>query len=243
MGAQNLGAVDRTFSVGDAFNWGWAKFQANAAAIVIAALIYVVVIAIVEVIAYLILGGLFLHSASTITVDPTTGAITSGGGTTFVVFLLFAGLSAFVVFVVVAVVQAGLIRGMLDVANGKKVEIGDFFKFERIGAVLTAGIIVAAAYAVGTFLCYIPALIVAFFTPFYLFFILDKGQQPMEAIMSSVRLVNSNIASMFLLIIGVILAYFVGAILCLIGLIVTMPVALLALTFAFRKFQNEPVAA
>ena len=200
-------------------------------------------LAVIEVIAYLVLGGILLHSTSTITVDPTTGAISGGSSTSFVVFLLFAGLSSFVAFVVIAVVQAGLIRGMLDVADGKKVEIGDFFKFERIGAVVTAGLIVAAAYAVGTFLCYLPALIVAFFTPFYLFYIIDKGLAPMDAIKASVRLVNSNIASMFVLIVGVILAYIVGAIFCLIGLIVTMPVALLALTFAFRKFQNEAVAA
>ncbi len=239
----NFGAADRPFSVGDAFNWGWAKFQQNASPIIIATLIYIVVLAVIEVIAYFVLGGLLLSSTNKITIDQTTGAITTSAGTGLIMVLIFAALAAFVFWVIIAVVQAGIIRGTLDIADGKRVEIADFFKFEKISQVVIAGVIVALAEAVGTFLCYIPALIVAFFTPFYLFFILDKNLAPWDAIMASVRLVSTNIGSMFVLIIGVIVAYIVGAVLCIIGLIVTMPVALLALTFAYRKFQNEPVAA
>ena len=239
----NFGAADRPFSVGDAFNWGWAKFQQNASTIVIATLIYIVVLAVIEVLAYVVLGGLLLSSAGKIEVNQTTGAITTSGGTGLIMVLIFAALASFVLWVIIAVVQAGIIRGTLDIADGKRVEIADFFKFEKISQVLIAGVIVAIAEAVGTFLCYVPALIVAFFTPFYLFFILDKNLAPWDAIMASVKLVSTNIGSMFVLIIGVIVAYIVGAVLCVIGLIVTMPVALLALTFAYRKFQNEPVAA
>jgi uncharacterized membrane protein len=242
MGQPNLGAVDRPFSVGDAFNWGWAKFQQNVGAIVIATLIYVVAIAIFEVIVFVVFAGSLLSSAS-ITVDQTTGAISTSGGAGFIARLLFGAIAVFVLLVVIAVVQSGIIHGTLEIANGKKVEIGDFFKFEKLGAVITAGVIVALATAVGAFLCYIPALIVGFFTPFYLFFILDKNMAPWDSIMASVKIVSTNIASMVLLIIGVFVAYFIGALICLIGLIVTMPVALLALTFAYRKFQNEPVAA
>ena len=139
--------------------------------------------------------------------------------------------------------QSNIINGALMIANGRKVEIGDFFKFEKIGNVVVAGLIVAAAFAVGTFLCYVPALLVAFFTPFYLFFVMDQDKTGVDAVMSSVRLVSSNIGSMVFLIIGVIIAYIIGFILCVIGLIVTLPVALLALTFAYRKFQNQAVAA
>lgn len=243
-GPQNLGAADRPFSVGDAFTWGWAKFQANAGSIVVAALIYVVVLAIIEIIVYFVLGGVLVrNNTATINVDPNTGAITTSGGTSFVMFLLFAAISAFVAFLIIAIVQSNLIYGALQIANGRKVEIGDFFKFEKISTVIVAGLIVAAAYAVGTFLCYIPALLVAFFTPFYLFFVMDQNMQPWDAIMASIRLVSSNIGAMVILILGVIVAYIIGFILCIIGLIVTMPVALLALTFAYRKFQNQPVAA
>jgi uncharacterized membrane protein len=236
-------AVAGTFSVGDAFNWGWAKFQANAGAIIVSVLIYVVVIGIFEFIAYFIFGGLLLNKTASVTIDQTTGQITTSGGSGFVALLLVAALAGFVGALVFAIAQSAIIRGCLDIANGKKVEIGDFFKFENMGTVVTAAVIVSAATAVGLFLCYIPALLVAFFTPFYLFFIIDKNLGAWEGIKASISLVSGNIGSMVVLIIGVIIAYFIGAILCGIGLIVTMPVALLALTYGFRKFQNDPVAA
>ena len=239
---QDLSAGDRPFSVSDAFNWGWAKFQQNTGAIVISTLIYFVILAIIEVVAYIIFGGLLL-STTALHVDPNTGQLSGGASTGFVTLLLFAGLSVLVFTLLFALVQSAIIHGLLQIANGKKVEIGDFFKFEKVGQVLTAGLVVAVATAIGAFLCYIPALIVAFFTPFYLFFIVDKNLAPMDAIKASISLVNKNLASMFILFLAMIVAYIVGAIVCLVGLIVTMPVALLALTFAYRKFQNEPVAA
>jgi uncharacterized membrane protein len=242
-GPQNLGDANRPFSAGDAFTWGWNKFQQNAGAIVIATLIYVIALAIIQVIVYFVLGGLLLSSATTITIDSNTGQLSGGSGTSFIMFLLFAALSALFFFFIQAIVQAGIIHGALDIANGKKVEIGDFFKFNKIGAIVIAGLIVAVAYAIGIFLCYVGALVVVFFTPFYLFFIIDQDMAPWDAIMASVRLVSSNIGAMVVLIIGVIIAYVVGLVLCIIGLIVTMPVALLAITFAYRKFQNQPVAS
>ncbi len=242
-GAPNLGAADRPFAVGEAFNWGWAKFQLNAGSIIVAALIYIVALIIVEVVVYVILGGLLINKTATVSIDQTTGQISTSSGAGLIAILLFAALSVFVAVLLGAIIQAAIIHGALEIANGKKVEIGDFFKFEQLGTIIPAAIIVAAATAVGAFLCYVPALIVAFFTPFYLFFIIDKNLGAWESIKASISLVSQNIGSMVVLIIGVILAYIVGAILCGIGLIVTMPVALLALTFGFRKFQNEAVAA
>ena len=240
-----LSAGDRPFSVSDAFNWGWAKFQQNAGAIVVAALIYFVVLAIIEVIAYLIFAGILL-SSTTLHVNADYRPDHRWRRHEFhraPAFRRPARPSCSSL--IAAVVQVGdHQRRACEIANGKKVEIGDFFKFEKIGPSLTAGLMVARRHRVGTFLCYIPALVVAFFTPFYLFFIIDKNLAPWDAIKASVALVSNNIGlDADPVIIGVIIAYIVGAIICLVGLFVTMPVALLALTFAYRKFQNEPVAA
>ncbi len=235
-----MSPADGPFSVGNAFSWGWAKFQQNAAAIVVATLIYVVALAVVEVIIGAIASAVFLTTA-TINIDQTTGQITTTGGTGFAGRFFFQLVLTFVLFLILAVVQSGIVHGALDIADGKKVAVGDFFKFEEIGKVLIAGIIVAIVSAISIIIIIGP-LIVAFFTPFYLFFILDKKLDPWEAIMASVKLVASNLGAMVLLILGVILAYIVGLVLCVIGLIVTMPIALLALTYAYRKFQDVPVA-
>jgi uncharacterized membrane protein len=242
-GAAGLGAVDRPFSVGDAFSWGWEKFTQNWSAIVIATLIYVVALGLIEIIFAVILRGALLNSTPSITVDTTNNTVTTSSGAGWFAQLLFGALSIFVLLLVAAVVQSGIIHGALEIADGKRVEFIDFFKFEKIGAVIVGGLLVGIATGIGYLLCIIPGIIVAFLTPFYLFFILDKNQSPVDAIMSSVRIVSQNVGAMILLILAVYVAYFVGALVCLVGLIVTMPVALLAMTFGYRKLQNEPVAA
>jgi uncharacterized membrane protein len=231
-----------SFSVGDAFNWGWAKFQQNAGVIIIASLIYVVAIAVVYLLWFLLAQGLFI-STSTITVDQTTGQITTSGGTGFFMSLLFSALSAGIFFVLFAFLQAAIIRGALAIADGKKLELGMMFKTDDLGVVLVAALIVGALSVVGVLACYVGTIVVSFFTAFYLFFVLDKKQGAWESVKSSFNLVSKNIGNVVVLIIGVFVAYFIGAILCGIGLIVTAPVALLAMTYGFRRLQGEPIAA
>jgi uncharacterized membrane protein len=231
-----------SFSVGEAFNWGWAKFQQNAGVIIIASLIYVVAIAVVYLLWFLLAQGLFI-STSTITVDQTTGQITTSGGTGFFMSLLFSALSAGIFFVLFAFLQAAIIRGALAIADGKKLELGMMFKTDDLGVVLVAALIVGALSVVGVLACYVGTIVVSFFTAFYLFFVLDKKQGAWESVKSSFNLVSKNIGNVVVLIIGVFVAYFIGAILCGIGLIVTAPVALLAMTYGFRRLQGEPIAA
>jgi uncharacterized membrane protein len=61
--------------------------------------------------------------------------------------------------------------------------------------------------------------------------------------LGDIRLVNQNLGSVVVLIIGVFIAYFIGWLLCLVGLLVAAPVALLALTYGYRKLQGEEIAA
>jgi uncharacterized membrane protein len=241
--------VAAPFSVGDAFNWGWNKFQQNAGVIILAALIYVVALAVIEVIFFFIFSALLLNTSSspTFTTNPTTGQITAtnlgSAGTSFFVTLLFGAILAFCLLVVITFAQAALIRGALSVANGQKLELSTMLKFDRAGQIALGAVIVAAATAVGYLLCFVGALVVAFFTPFWLFFLLDKNLGAVDALKASISLVNKHIGSVVLLILGVIVAYLVGVVLCFIGLIVTLPVALLALTYGFRRLQNEAIAA
>lgn len=231
------------FSVGDAFAWGWKKFTENVGTILLAVLVYFVILVVVEVIWYTLFAGLFLSDAS-ITVNPETGVITTSGGSGLFAGLFVQALASFAFFVLFAFLQAAVIRGALILADGeKKLEIGDMFNFEKFGTVLVAALIVGALTAVGYLFCFVGSLVVAFFTAFYLFFVLDKDLGAWESVKASFDLVKSNAGSVLLLILGVIAAYFVGALLCGIGLLVAAPVALLALTYGYRKLQGEPVAA
>ena len=239
---QPAAAGSGPFSVGDAFNWGWAKFQQNAGVIVVAALIYIVAILVVEAIWFFVVQGVFISSPS-VTINQTTGQISSTAGSGFFMSLLFGALSSFVFFVLFAFLQASIIRGALAIADGRKLDLGMMFKTDDLGVVLVAALIVGALTAVGYLACFVGSIVVSFFTAFYLFFVLDKKQGAWESVKSSYTMVSKNIGSVVVLVIGVIVAYIIGAILCGIGLIVTAPVALLAMTYGYRRLQGEAIAA
>lgn len=239
--AGSTGAA-QPFNPTEAFSWAWAKFQQNVGPIIVAMLVFVLITIAVTAVAYLIIGAIFYTDPS-ITVDPNTGQISTTGGTGFFMRLIASGLIVLVMMVPYAFLQASIARGGLMIADGKRLEIGEMFKFEQIGTVLVAGILVGIASMVGILLCYVGTLVVSFFTPFFIFFIVDKKMGAWESIMASVRLVADNLGNVFVLLLLVWVTYMVGAILCGIGLIVAAPVALLALTYGYRKLQGEAVAA
>jgi uncharacterized membrane protein len=234
--------AEQPFTVGAAFSWGWAKFQQNVGPILGAVAVYLVILIVVEAIAYVVLGGALLTTSS-IEINQTTGEITTTGGSGFFATWLVYGLVNLLFWVLFAFLQAAVIRGGLMIADGNRLQVGHMFNFDKFGTVLAAAILVGIASFLGIFLCGVGTLIVAFFTPFYLFFVLDKNLGAWESIMASVNLVKDNFGEVFLLLLGVLAAYVVGAILCGVGLLVTAPVALLALTYGFRRLQNEPIAA
>jgi uncharacterized membrane protein len=234
--------ADQPFQVGAAFSWGWAKFQQNVGPILGAVAIYLAIVIVVEVIAWAVLRGILIND-TTISINPETGAITTTGGSGFFASMLVSASTNLIFIVLFAFLQAGVIRGGLMIANGERLQVSHMFNFDKFGTILVAAIIVGVASFLGIFLCFVGSLVVAFFTPFYLFFVIDKGMGAWDSIMASVNLVKDNLGDVFLLLLGVLAAYIVGAILCGIGLLVTAPVALLALTFGYRRLQGEPVAA
>ncbi len=231
------------FSVGEAFNYGWRKFQANVGPILLAALVYIVVIALVEIVFFFIFGG--LASASTdCTTDPVTGVITcdtSGGG--FFLSLVVGAIFGVVFVALAAVMQAGIARGVLAITYGRPLDIGMMFKFDNVVTVILAGLIVGIAYGIGLILCVIPGIIVLFFSQFYVWFIVDKQMGAFDAIKASFALVNKNVGTMIGFFLATIVAYIAGAILCGIGLLIAIPVIYIAQGYAYRRLQGEQVAA
>lgn len=237
------GGNQQPVSVGEAFNYGFSKFQQNLGPILLAALAYIAIIAVIQVIVFIVLGGI-LGSTSTTTTDPDTGLTrteVSGGG--LVASLLFGAIFAAILIVLSAVMQAGIARGVLALTYGRKLEVGTMFKFENIGTVIVAGLLVAVGYFIGALLCVIPGLIFIFFAQFYIWFIVDKQLGAVDSIKASFGLVNKNVGTMIVFFLASLLAYFVGALLCGIGLLVAVPVVYIATGYLYRRSQGEPVAA
>lgn len=216
-------------SVGDAFTYGWNRFTQNVAVILLAALTYVAVFAVLGILAFTILVG--TAAAST----DAYGNISSGGAVGFgfgmVVFIIIA-------VVLSALVQAGIIRGSLIATEGRRLAYEDFFRFTNLGTVILTAVLVGLGTAILS-ITIIGGIIFAFFAQFALFFVIDKHLGAIDSITASFRLVWANLATVVLLFIGVYIAETIGALLFGIGLLIALPVAMIASAFVYRRLIGE----
>lgn len=233
-GAPAYGAPTAGTSVGDAFSWGWTKFTQQVGPFLLGVLAYLAVIVVVTAVLFaVILGG------TVASVDPDTQELRNGAG----VGLVFGYLVVAAVAVLLsAFMQAGVTRATLEVADGRRIEVGTFFRFDDFGKVVVAALLVGLGTAVGVLLFVIPGLVFAFLAQFTLFYVIDKRMAPVDAIRASFTLVSRNLGAVLLLFLAVYAANLVGSALCGIGQLVSFPVGLLATTWMYRRLQDEPVA-
>lgn len=216
--------------IGDAFTWAWNKFTKNLGTVIGGVLLYWVAIVVIAVVFGMLL--VFGTAAS----DPySTGA---GIGFGFGTLLYIA-----IVVLAAVFMQAAVVRVALDVADGRPVEVGSFFRFQNMGNVLLAALLVGLGSAIGAMLFVLPGIVFAFFAQFTLYFAVDKRLSAIDALKASFTMVKDNFATALLLYIAVYVANGIGSALCGIGYLVSFPVGLLATTWMYRRLQNEYVAA
>ncbi|GEA80620.1 hypothetical protein [Cellulomonas uda] len=230
---------DQSVDVVEGFKWGWKKFTENLSPILIAIVAYVVGSIVVIGIWYFVIAGLFLRTSET-TIDDE-GNITFGSGPGFAAVLLSTALISVVAVLVLSIVQAGFVQGALRISRGEALTVDTFFKFRNLPAVILASLLVAVLTAVGYALCYLPGIVVAFFAQFTLYYVVDRGSGAVDALKASFQLVRDNIVPALLIFLGVALASAVGGLVCGVGTLVTLPVALLAQTYVYRRLNREPV--
>ena len=211
------------FSATDAIGYGWKKFLENAGPILLATLALIVASIVLTIIG----------SAVTGESMGSSGINFSLGG------LIVQVLSTLVSYIL----GAAIIRGALDVTEGKKFDLGSAFGTLPYGNIIITSLLIAVLEVIGFILLFIPGILVAFFTIFALYFVVDKNQTPIEAITSSAKLVRAHIGDTLLLVVLSIVVIIVGFIAICVGLLVALPVVILASTYAYKKFLGEPVAA
>ncbi|KUI33624.1 hypothetical protein AU197_20100 [Mycobacterium sp. IS-1590] len=227
------------YSVGEAFSWAWGKFTSNAAALIVPTLVFGIIVFAVQ--------GVF--SALSAVVDPESTSYSSDGdGFSFSynvsgpLGLAITILGWIVALVVGGIVQSAYYNGMLDVANGRPVTIGSFFKPRNVGAVIIASVIVGLLTSIGFALCVLPGLVVVIFTMFTVIALLDRNLSPIDAIKTSFDIAKNNFGQVLLTFLAVFAVILVGALLCGVGLLVALPVAALIEVYAYRKLSGGQVA-
>jgi uncharacterized membrane protein len=168
------------------------------------------------------------------------GSMTDSGSNLGTV-LLAAAIAGGITSLITQVLAAGLYKGGADVADGRDVQLGGLFEGWDKVQVIVAAVIIGVLTLIGTLLCYFPALIVGYFTQFTLLFIVDKNLSATDAIRASFRLCVDNLGPTILWYLLALITVIVGAVLCLVGLLVAIPVVLVGLAYTYRRLQGEPV--
>ena len=213
----------KPFSATDAIGYGWKKFSENVGPILIATFILIAVSIVFSLIDNSVTG----ESRGSGWMNLSLGGV------------FFQVLST----VVGYILGAAIIRGALDVTEGKKFNLAEAFSTLPYGNVIITSLLIAVLQVIGFFLLILPGILVAFLTIFALYFVVDKNQSPIEAITSSAKLVRAHIGDTLLLLVLSIVVIIAGVVAICVGLLVAVPVVILATAYAYKKFLGEPVAA
>jgi hypothetical protein len=209
-GGSPAGTPSASVDIGAALGYGWRKFVQYLGQIII-----IVVIIVAVNILFQIIGG----------------AVGGNGvlGTLFSFFFSIFGI--FVSYLLVA----GVIRAALAVTRGEEPDPGLLLKTDHLGSYIVASLLVSLGIFIGLFALCIGALIVAFFTFFYGFFVIDRGDAPVEAIKNSVGLVRNNMG-------GVLGFVIVATLLNIVTCGLAYGVTYIAGAYVYRTLNGETVA-
>lgn len=209
--------------VGAAISYGWQKFQEYWQQFVLLMLGVFVAITVAYLVAFLVL-------------------VPALSGDSFILSLIGGSVAFALVFVVGLAAQAGIFRAGLAVTRGQAPTLAMFTESTNIGPFLLTILLVGIGTGFLSLFCYIPGIIFAFFTVFAPLRALERGEGAVDAIKGSIEMVQTNIGQVLLVVLVSYLVYYVGALACGIGLLVTAPIALIAICWSYRVINGEPVA-
>ena len=143
--------------------------------------------------------------------------------------------------IVTTLLEAALIRGALDAVDGKPVSLGGMLTGWDKLQILIAVIVVRLLMVIGLILLVIPGVIFYFLSWYTNFQIVDTGRSAFEAIKESIRFTRQHVGPLLLTALLAVVTNLVGACLCGVGLLVTVPVTTLMAAVAFRQLQGRGI--
>ncbi len=232
------GPPTQEFSVGDAFRWSWDKFSKNALALIVSYVIYRVALGTLNFLSRLITDGLDKASNTTTT---HAGETTSGAPALAIASAVVGLIFALVYFVVETYTWAAFITGCLDIADGRPVTIGSFFKPRNFGPAILAALLVGVLATVGLILLIIPGLVLLFFASLTMYFVIDRSLGPVDALKASFATVRSNVGAVMMALLVTLGTTIAGIAACCVGLIVAVPLNTLIWAYTYRKLSGGQV--
>lgn len=141
-------------------------------------------------------------------------------------------------------ISIGLIEIPLMLMDGQKPDFGHLFSgFRHFVAYIVASLFYMLIVVGGFILLIVPGIIWALRFQFYGYLIIDKGMKPMQALRTSWAMTRGTTWDLFAFALIAGLINIAGALALMIGLLITVPVTLIALAFIYRKLVNQPQTA
>ncbi|WP_026255822.1 membrane protein [Mycobacterium sp. 155] len=230
-------APGTAYRVGDAFSWAWNKFTKHPAELIVPTLVFGVIYVVLEFLIQFIAGMFTTVDSSSYDEYSYSTSFSMGAGG-----IAVSVIGGLVMLVVMGAIQSAYLSGILDIANGQPVTIGSFFKPRNVGNVIIASLVSGIIVTIGVFLCIVPGLIAAIMLMFGTVAVLDRNQSGIEGLSTSFNIAKANFGPVALTWLVTILVGIVGALVCLVGLLVAAPVAVLITVYAFRRLSGGQVA-
>lgn len=143
-----------------------------------------------------------------------------------------------------SLIHAGFIRITLNVYDGGKPDAMDLFgEADKWWRVFWASVLYGLIVLGGLILLIVPGIYWGIKYCFFFYLIVDEDMGIMESISASGELTNGHKWSLFFLWIVLGLINTLGAILCLVGLLVTIPLTLMATIFVYKALKGAAPAA
>jgi len=226
------------FEIGAAFSWAWKKFGANTGTLLTGGVVTLIAAIAMYALAVVIVFAVVPHPTLAMT-NPDTGEL-DRVGRYFATFTVGYG-ALFLLSVPFAVITAGLIRTALRIADGESPGVGSVFSYRNAPRIMLTSFIVSLGTLIGIFLCYLPGLAFGLFAGFTLYFALDHRQGPFMAIKSSFALVKANFGNALVAMLLAGLVATGGAIACIVGMVFTVPFAILVHVYTYRFLSGGTV--
>lgn len=235
-------AQQAPFSATGALSYGWNAYKQNVGA-------WILVILIVAIVG----GGLnaLLNPAFSWNVDVGSQGQAGAGGFGMAERTFGGQALAGIASIVSSLLGVFLVQGAVHKVNGQLTGIGDFFKVTHTGpAFLTAALLGVASAVLGLLnvlsptLASVVTLVWSVLTVYVLYFAVDRGTSPIQALSDGVKLVTSNLGStLVLLLIGVGLGIAGVIVICGTGLLfVVIPLMVLAFAYAYKRLTGQSAA-
>lgn len=142
------------------------------------------------------------------------------------------------------VVTIAYARLALSVQTGEHVSWEGLWAPENFLNMLGATILQSIVVVIGFILLIIPGIIVSLMLCFTQLLVVDQKKNPIEAMKESYRLTKGHLFQLFLFVLTLLVINIVGAILLLVGLLVSIPVSLIAVAHVYKKvsaLQGAPL--